>query len=582
MAKQGTSSVFKRLFLLLLSLMVVIYTVTVGFFVRYVQQQRNIEMAGQITRVSNSASVIEQQIRAVENVKVQLLNDTRVKRLSLGLYDDAYEKTQLILDLLASIQNTQSINKMIQEIILVFPQEEIELSARNGYHRHEYAASEFHSAAQTSAGQLQLEDGELKLKVAYPLKNSLEETYIPNYEVCIVLSREYLDDFLENFRHEEIEGAFWVYNNGTTRVPLFTENAVEATLLAHWDIDWVKQDMPEQSLEQHSCEQGEYLCITEYLPEHGLILFTYQNTRALAWNLGGSLFQMSLIIVGMGLLFWLIITWANRAVNKPIRKIMGAFEKVRSGDLEVRIFHKTNDEFGYIYDSFNDTVIKIDDLIRNVKEQKELLQNAELMQLQSHINPHFLYNSFYNLKFMAQNEDYEQIDTVVTALARYYRFINKETTLDVTLQSEVWHMENYIEIQQMRFGDKIRVEKEDLPSSVTDFRVPKLILQPIIENAYNYGLKDKLNQGLLSICYRLEGKWLDIIIEDNGGSLTEEKLQQMRAQINTFEGEALNHAMTNIQRRLMLAYGEGCGLTLAINDVGGLRVTLRLNTTVVL
>ena len=171
MAKQGTSSVFKRLFLLLLTLMIVIYVVIVGFFVRYVQQQRNIEMSGQITRVSNSASVIEQQIRAVTNVQMQLLNDTRVKRLSLGLYEDDYERAQLILDVLASIQNTQSINKMIQDIILVFPKEEIELSAQNGYHRHVYNAAQFHTQASASTGQLDLRDGELEMKVTYPLKN---------------------------------------------------------------------------------------------------------------------------------------------------------------------------------------------------------------------------------------------------------------------------------------------------------------------------------------------------------------------------------------------------------------------------
>ncbi len=582
MVKLGTSSVFKRLFLLLLTLMIVIYVVIVGFFVRYVQQQRNIEMSGQITRVSNSASVIEQQIRAVTNVQMQLLNDTRVKRLSLGLYEDDYERAQLILDVLASIQNTQSINKMIQDIILVFPKEEIELSAQNGYHRHVYNAAQFHTQASASTGQLDLRDGELEMKVTYPLKNSLDENYMPDYEVRIVLSGKYLNDFLESFRHEGLEGALWVFNNGDARLPLFTTSDSEADLLAHWDAEWIKKGLPAFSSEQHSCDQGEYLFITEYLPDHDLVLFTYQNTRAMAWALDGTLLQMSLIIVGMGLLFWLVISWANAAVNKPIRKIMEAFEKVRSGDLDVRIFHKTNDEFGYIYDSFNDTVVKIDSLIHNVKEQKELLQNAELMQLQSQINPHFLYNSFYNLKFMAQNEDYQQIETFVTALARYYRFINKETALDVTLQSEVWHMENYIEIQQLRFGDKIRIEKEELPERITGFRVPKLILQPIIENAYNYGLKDKLDEGLLSIRYRLEDKWLDIIIEDNGGSLTEEKLLKLRRQINTFEGEALNHAMTNIQRRLRLAYGENCGLSLDINDAGGLQVTLRLDTSVAL
>ncbi|MGN0998192.1 MAG: sensor histidine kinase [Faecousia sp.] len=580
MAKKGTSSVMKRLFLLFLALVIVVYAVVVGFFIRYVQQQRSVEMSGQRTRVSNSASVIEQQIRAIANVQTQLLNDTRIKRLSMGLYSDDYERTQLILALLTTIQDTQSINSMIDDIRLSFPFEGVELSAGDGYQRRDYTVEDLYAQSDVATGQLSIQDGQLEMKVAYPLKNSVDQSYIPDYEIRITLSDRYLNDFLENFRHENMEGAFWVYDTGTVRVPLYTEDASELALLDHWDTDWIKEEKPQLYADQHDCGEGEYLFITESLQDHPLVLVTYQNTGALAWNLSGSLIQMSLVIVGMGLLCGVIVVWANHAVNKPIRKIMDAFQKVQSGDMEVRIYHQANDEFGYIYDSFNKTVSKIGSLIQNVKEQKDLLQNAELMQLQSQINPHFLYNSFYNIKFMAQNEDYEQIETFVTALAKYYRFINKETNLEVDLSSEVAHMENYIEIQQMRFGDKITVEREPLPPEAASFRVPKLILQPIIENAYNYGLKNKLEGGLLWIRYRTDANFLLIEIEDNGGSLTQQKLEDMRLQMQTFEGDARNHALTNIHRRLMLSYGKQCGLTLQLGEEKGLKVILRLDTSV--
>ena len=581
MEKQGTSSVFKRLFLIFLGLVIVVYAVIAVFFLRYVQQQRKIEMTGHITRVSTSASVIEQQIQAVTNVQVQLVNDTRIKRLSLGLYGDGYERSQLILDLVASIQTTQSMNSMIHDIVLLFPGECVSLSARGGYQRNEYDTAQFHAQSSSSTGQLSVADNMLQMKVAYPLKNSVDENYIPDYEVRIILSPQYLNGYLESFRHEDLEGAFWVFDNGQTRMPLFTDKSNELAMLMHWDEEWSKAGKPPSYTSQHMCEDGEYLFITKQLDMRSLTLFAYQDTNAMAWGLDSTLIHMAVIIVGMGLMFWLIIVWANSAVNKPIRKIMEAFEKVRIGDLDIRIFHKSNDEFAYIYDSFNDTVEMIDTLIDNVKEQKALLQNAELMQLQSQINPHFLYNSFYNIKFLAQNEECEQIETFVTALARYYRFINKETDMDVSLAAEVGHMENYIEIQQLRFGDKISVEKAELPDHVKNMSVPKLILQPIIENAYNYGLKDKLEGGLLRIEYQQQEQWLDIVIGDNGGAVTEEKLQQLRRQINTFEGDAANHAMTNINRRLQLSYGEEYGVKLDINEAGGLRVTLRLKISAV-
>ena len=580
MSKQGTSSVFQKLFLMFLGLVIVVFTVLVGFFVTYVEQQREVEMSGQKNRVTNSASVIEQQLNAIYNVETQLLNDTRVAQLAHRMYEDDYEKSQLILDLLATIQSTQSINSMIDDIVIIFPGEGIELSATNGYHKRYYDVSSFQIDRSTASNQLVLIDNQVEMNVSYPLMNSVDESYIPDYEIRISLSDQYLHDFLENFRNQNLEGAFWVLNEEAENKLLFTSNIRERELLDHWTQSWQANGSPAFYTQQVGCETGEYMFVSAYIEAYDITLVTYQNTLAIAWDLGRELLYLCAIVILMGVLAGIIVVWANHSVNKPIRKIMESFEQVRSGELNVRIYHKKNDEFGYIYDSFNDTVFRIEELIENISEQKALLRNAELMQLQSQINPHFLYNSFYNIKFLAHNEEYEQIETFVTALAKYYRFINKETELNVPLAREVAHMENYIEIQQMRFGDKITVVKEAYPAEVSAFKVPKLILQPIIENAYNYGLRDKLEGGLLSIRYRLEGEYLFIVVEDNGGMMMPEQLEQIKQQIHTYEGDALNHAMTNIQRRLMLAYGEQCGLTLEIGDSGGLRVTLKMNTQV--
>lgn len=580
MAKRGTVSVFKRLFIMLLGLMLIVFAVLVGFFVTFVDQQREVEMSGQVNRVTNSASVVEQQIAAISNVEMQLLNDIAVSRLAQGLYSDNYQKTELILEILSKIQSTQSINRVIDDIIINFPAREIELSAKSGYSKRPYVKEDDPSRYSGTSNHLVLRDGQLEMNVSFPLSGSIEEDYIPDYEIRILLSQAYLDGYIDSFRNEELEGAFWVLAEKEEVELLFSQNENEKNLLEHWCQEWMESKRPDFLLKQTECLHGEYVFVSQYIEAYDLVLVTYQNSVAVAWKLGNSLWVVVVIMLLMGLLFGLITVWANRSVNKPIRKIMEAFDHVKSGELSVRIFHKNNDEFDYIYDSFNSTVDKIEGLIENIKEQKELLQNAELMQLQSQINPHFLYNSFYNIKFMAQNEDYDQIGGFVTALARYYRFINKETDLNVPLSVEAAHMDNYIEIQQIRFGDKITVHEEPVPAEVANFKVPKLILQPIIENAYNYGLKDKLEDGKLSIRYQLEDTMLSIIIEDNGGQMTPEKLEKIYTQSHTYEGEALNHALTNIQRRLMLAYGDHCGLRMGIGQTGGLRVIVRLDTSI--
>lgn len=311
-----------------------------------------------------------------------------------------------------------------------------------------------------------------------------------------------------------------------------------------------------------------------------MILVAYQDANAIAWSMGKILLYMAVIFAFMGAMFLMLVLWANQSVSKPIRTVMEALEAVRSGQLSVRLFHQKKDEFSYIYDSFNHMTERIGELIDNVREQEALLQRAERIQLQSQINPHFLYNSFYNIKFLAKNEDYEQIESFVTSLAKYYRFLNKETSAVITLAGEAEHMENYIEIQQMRFGDKISVDIQKVPEEVASFRVPKLILQPVAENAYNYGLRNVLEGGRLSVRYHLEGNFLYIDIEDNGGKMDEATLEAIAQQMNTFTGEALNHALTNIQRRLMLNYGQGSGLELSIGAEKGLRIRMILDINV--
>jgi len=289
------------------------------------------------------------------------------------------------------------------------------------------------------------------------------------------------------------------------------------------------------------------------------------------------LLLMGLVLMVISGLFLYTLHQTNNDVQKPLKKLMTAFGEVQDGNLDMRIFHKVQDEFQYIYTSFNKTVDRIQELLENVKEQGQLLQNAELMQLQSQINPHFLYNSFYLIRIMAKNESYEQIDQFVTSLARYYRFLNKEVDQNIELYKEAEHMENYINIQQMRFGDKITVTKEPLPENARSYRVPKLILQPIVENAYNYGMKDVVRDGRISVCCHVEDSILSIMIEDSGSGGSQENLERMREHIRDYKGHAAGHALSNIERRLKLAYGGDSGILLERSELGGLKVIIRFN-----
>lgn len=581
MKNWGAGSVFRRLFWLFMIVVVVIYLLITGLFVRFVQQERQAEENSLSARTASSAQLMEEQIRSVMNVQLQLFSDSRVAQLSLGVYADAYERSQLALELMDYIDNTQRINSIIEDIIISFPLEGIELSVQNGFDRKDFSSPDSYYRGRNNPNQLIHHEDHVELMLSYPLALAVDESYVPDFVVRSVLSEKHLQASIELLRNEE-QGAFWLYRYKGQNDLLYTEDELDFEIHDKWLSLWEKIGCPDDFADTVNMDGTSYFITSSAIEDYNLVLVSYQDSNAIAWKMGNSLANMTIVFVVMGALFLMLVLWANKSVSRPIRIIMDAFETVRAGHRTTRIYHDKKDEFGYMYASFNHMVDRIEELINSVREQEALLQRAERIQLQSQINPHFLYNSFYNIKFMARNGDYEQIETFVTALAKYYRFLNKETDAVIPLSAELAHTENYIEIQQMRFSETISVDVQKLPEEVASLRVPKLILQPVVENAYNYGLQNVLEGGHLWIRYHIDENILHIDIEDNGGNMDETKIESMNRQMNTFSGDALNHALTNIHRRLQLSYGQNCGIQLSVGREKGLRVSLIFDTSTLL
>lgn len=579
MEKKGMVSVFKKMYILFVIFLCIIYASTIVIFLKYAEQQRDGEINTMDTAVSHNVSALEQQLEIIYNLEHNLVGDSRITSLAYDSVSlNAYERSQLVLGTISSLQSLQSLNNIIGDITVSFPEQRLELSTAGGRSRKEYVPKE--RGGDKTARRLVYADGRAQMELLFPLTYSVEEDYVPDFGVCITLAEGYMDRLLELFEGGEQAGAFFVLDNGKG-LQLLSGNedkeAQQGELLNCWQESWADKGREQRFMGRGKCGGTEYLFISEEIPGYGLTMVAYRDAGGISRSAAMALVAMGVELFVISILFFALIFQTDRAVNKPLKKVMQAFGQVQEGNLEIRIFHKPKDEFQYIYSSFNKMVERIEELIENVREQGRLLQNAELIQLQSQINPHFLYNSFYLIRIMAKNESFEQITQFVTSLARYYRFINKEVEQNIPLSREVEHMKNYIDIQQMRFGDKITVEVGQLPESVAEFHVPKLILQPLIENAYNYGMADILEDGQIRVSYLVEGSFLDIVAEDNGGGGSEEALEKMQEGIRDYQGRAAGHALSNIERRLKLAYGEESGILLERSGLGGLKVILRLN-----
>lgn len=284
----------------------------------------------------------------------------------------------------------------------------------------------------------------------------------------------------------------------------------------------------------------------------------------------------SALTLGACILFFIGI---YHIVHQPLYQLATAFEEVENGNFKITIADHKNTDFAYLFQAFNNMTLRLDKLIERDYNQKMLLQKAELKQLQAQINPHFLYNSFFMLQRMIKMEMVEESQEVANALGIYFRYLTRNSMDNVTLAEEYEHAKNYAYIQGLRFAGRIQIHLEDIPAAFRHLPVPKLILQPLLENAFNYGLKNKIENGLLEVHFSGAEDTLVITVEDNGDELTDELLDSLKQKLHTVITDSKNYEMTglfNIQRRLTIFSNFKNVLHVSRSGLGGLCVTILL------
>ncbi|CAM4498563.1 MAG: histidine kinase [Paenibacillus macerans] len=263
-------------------------------------------------------------------------------------------------------------------------------------------------------------------------------------------------------------------------------------------------------------------------------------------------------------------------IHKPMLTLVKSFRRMEQGDLSIYIAHESKDEFRYLYGRFNQMVENLRSLIDQVYKQKIMAQRAELKQLQSQINPHFLYNSFFILNTMAKTGDTERIEQFTTLLGEYFEFVTRNASDLVALEQEIHHARMYAEIQELRFSRRIQVRFDPLPDELRSIPVPRLIVQPIIENAFKHSLEKKVKDGLIAVRFEKASSQVRIIVEDNGDRLADEALKRIRKALHDVRDQAETTGMVNIHRRIRITFGEDSGLQTERSELGGLRVTILL------
>ena len=211
---------------------------------------------------------------------------------------------------------------------------------------------------------------------------------------------------------------------------------------------------------------------------------------------------------------------------RPIQVLAQAAGRISEGDLDARADVDSRDEIAVLADRFNDMAGNIQTLVVKVREDEQKMRKADLRLLQEQINPHFLYNTLDNIVWLIEgNEPDEAVEMVVT-LSEFFRLVLSKGKEFITIRQEEQHISSYLQIQGKRYHDILDYHIYIDPG-IYEYQIPKLTLQPLVENALYHGIKYKRSRGMIEITGTQEGENLYLTVADDGVGMNEEELKKL-------------------------------------------------------
>lgn len=309
-----------------------------------------------------------------------------------------------------------------------------------------------------------------------------------------------------------------------------------------------------------------------FLSEEGDRLYTISKSETTGWTVVGVAYldellerthqtQLLYIMIAVSLIAVTIMLSVilSNAITKPIRSLRSSMKRVEEGDLKIQIENPGYaNEIGDLIHSFNIMIERIRQLIRRNVEEQEEKRKIEFRALQAQINPHFLYNTLDSIIWMAEGKKMKEVILMTSSLSKLLRRSISNQDEFVTIEQEVEYVKEYLNIQQMRYRDKLEYEI-DVDEKILNMPIVKLVLQPIVENAIYHGIKLKQGKGIIIVKGGIFADKIIITVMDDGVGMEKEILHHIFSTKNeeVKEGKV---GVLNVHRRIQLYYGAEYGL----------------------
>lgn len=361
------------------------------------------------------------------------------------------------------------------------------------------------------------------------------------------------------------------------RVKTTTENEDSKECIKRFDRYFEVLENYTKTIRQNVMEVGKYdenrdlwengvQLVTTNIQNTMLELLYYENRQSATIYDDMQVMTRNMIILSLVLILFLaavavlMVTIIPRSISKPIRYLSDVTKEIADGNLDVRVQIHHGVDVKILADSLNVMIEKIQNLIDNVMLEQMRLREAELEILQMQINPHFLYNTLDTIIWLAEAGDKDAVVSMVQTLSEFFRSSLNSGKDIVSLESEIRHVTSYLQIQQVRYQDILEYEIS-IPDAIKDCQIPKITLQPLVENALYHGIKYKRGKGKITVSGRLEEDKCVVSVQDDGVGMTRERLVQVHGGLTTkIEDSNDFYGLYNVNERIRLKFGEEYGL----------------------
>lgn len=387
------------------------------------------------------------------------------------------------------------------------------------------------------------------------------------------------------YRDGQLIGFAGAYLNGHDWARLFSNYQYDSIITTlNGDIIFCSREgfLPERNTNKFRNEEQQrlvflhgnrYLLSSHFLKDEGVTIYSFiyypKNVLYLAIGI--------LTIVFLGVIWFIMTQKLSKLMAEKNARSVGILADemriIRHGDSSHIIEIHTGDEFEEIASQINRMVKSINELNTRNTDLIRLNSMIEISNLQTQINPHFIYNTLDTIKYLIMSEP-DKAAHLIEKFTHILRYSINNTKQDVLLQEDMRYIEDYLYIQKTRFGDRFLCETA-IAGECMRYDVPKLLLQPLIENSIKYGFKKRM-EIRVAICGRCEGDYLYLSVEDNGPGVPRATLETLRAMLRSEELKTEHNGLQNLARRIVLEYGDNSEMTIDSREGEYFRVDIKL------